>query len=336
MYRTLLSLIALVLVSLLVSCERPAPPSPNAPPGAESARWDGDPASVRLVALSPAVALILQDLGLEDRIVGTHDFDTALSASIPRVGSFDGIDYEALLLARPTHVLIELNKDKPLPARLESLSKERGWIVQRFGSIDTLDDIARVMDDLYLTYVSPPEDGEANAIGFSDPADRFDKAMPSEAFARSIADRGPIVGGAGRILLLGAVSPPGALGPGSFHAQVLGRIGGENALESGGLWQELDAEDVVRLSPDGIVIVMPRDPTDDDRFVEPRRVSASKLIERLGAVGRLDIPAIKNRRVALIDSEHCQIPAGSSMSSFANDLAGILEQWTAQRSADAP
>ena len=331
MPRTLLSLTLLALLTLLVSCDRPVSPA-NAPSAPRAIELE----AMRFVTLSPALGLMLQDLGIEDRVVGAHDWDHALGRSIPRVGSLDGIDYEALLLANPTHVLIELSADAALPARLASLSRQHGWVVRRVGSLDTLDDVGETMDDLYLSYVSPPEAGATSTIGFSDPAARFDKTMPSEAFARAISDRGPSVRGAGRVLLLGALGPPQAIGPGSFHHQVLTRLGGQNAIDSGGMWQELDTEDVVRLKPDAIVLVLPRDVTDDDRFVEPPEASDAELIRRLGIVGTQDIPAITTRRVALIDHPLAHVPAGSSMRAFADELGSILERWTAEGRASAP
>ncbi|MFI4897087.1 MAG: ABC transporter substrate-binding protein [Phycisphaerales bacterium JB059] len=320
-------LIALTLTLGLASCERAAPSKgPERP----------DPDEVRLVALSPALGLMLRDLGLEDRVVGVHDFDHALSDSIPRVGSLNGIDYEALLSVRPTHVLVEIASHREAPERLLTLGEAHGWEVRRIDSIRTVDDIARVIDDLYLSFVSPPEAGAVNAIGFSDPSERFDKRMPSEAFAQAIAARGPAVEGAGRVLLLGATTPPSALGPGSFHAQILERLGGANAITEGGMWQELDAEDVLRLSPDGIVLVMPRDRTEADRFGAPERAPASEVIRRLGVVGELPIPAIRQGRVALIDESDALVPAASSMGRFAERLAEILERWTHVRAQAAP
>lgn len=331
MRRALASLVLLVVLAALAACDRPSAPPAS---GASSSRVAlGD---LRFVTLSPALGLMLQDLGLEDQIVGAHDYDSALARSIPRVGSLESIDYEALLRARPTHVLVEISDDRALPERLVALGEAQGWVLRRVRTLRTLDDIAETMDDLYLDYVSPPEAEAPGVLGFSDPGSRFEKTMPSEAFARSLGDRGPAVRRAGRVLLLGALSPPQAFGPGSFHAQVLERIGGISAIEGGGMWQELDAEDVVRLSPDAIVIISPRDEGEGDRFAPPPPLSAPELIERLGRVGTLDIPAIRRGRVALIDDPRSHIPAGSSMRALGDELASILERWGDEGEAGAP
>ena len=64
---------------------------------------------------------------------------------------------------------------------------------------------------------------------------------------------------AGRVLLLWPTNPPAAVGPGSFHHEVLVRAGGRPAIESGSAYIELDAEGVLALAPDAIMVISPRD-----------------------------------------------------------------------------
>lgn len=319
-----LPLIPLALILALGSCGR----SPSGTGGASGAAAPEhqDP---RIVALSPAIAHMLVGLGLEDRIVGRHDWDLVLRRDVPAVGSQDGIDYEALLRADPTDILLEWGS-RPLPERLTSLAGERGWTVRNYGSMLTLDDIARTLDDLSLAYAEPFEDrpgemGLKNATTL-DPTERFERPLPSERLARAWRDRGPPVRRAGRVLLLGVIDPPSAMGPGSFHQQILERIGGTPAITRGAAWQEMDAEDVLRLAPDGIVLVLPRTPGPDEAFEAPATPTTDELIGRLGAVGRLDIPAIRAGRVALIDHPLAHLPS-TSMADFADELAAILERW---------
>jgi hypothetical protein len=63
----------------------------------------------------------------------------------------------------------------------------------------------------------------------------------------------------GRVLLLWPSSPPAAVGPGSFHHEILERVGGVPAIEEGSAYIELDAEDVLGLAPDGIVLIAARE-----------------------------------------------------------------------------
>src|SRR5262245_61348101 len=110
---------------------------------------DGGP---RIVALSPAVAVILRDLGLADRIVGRHGYDFVLNKSVPVCGDqAGGIDYETLLRARPTHVLIESGA-RETPGRLTELAEEHHWAVESLRML-TLDDIEHTARRLGETFV---------------------------------------------------------------------------------------------------------------------------------------------------------------------------------------
>ena len=72
----------------------------------------------RIVALGPSVGIILQDLGLEELVVGRHGWDLALDPDLPVCGDLNGIDYENLIGVRPTHVLLEWGSQE-VPRRLE-------------------------------------------------------------------------------------------------------------------------------------------------------------------------------------------------------------------------
>ncbi len=316
--------LAAAFTLVLGGCGRSSPDT--AAPGAPKTTPEGER---RIVALSPALAHMLVGLGLEDRIVGRHDWDLVLSKQVPAVGSQDGIDYEALLRTDPTDVLLEWGS-RPLPTRLTTLADEHGWTIRNYGALLTLDDIATTLDDLHFAYAriddKPDEASQIDRAMNPDPTTRFTRPRPSERLAQAWLDRGPGVRRAGRVLLLGMADPPSAMGPGSFHQQVLERIGGTPAITDGAAWRELDAEDVLRLAPDAIVLVLPRVPSDDEAFEPPPEPTADELIARLGAIGRLDIPALSARRVALIDHPLAHLPS-TSMADFADELAEILQRW---------
>ncbi|MBZ0172730.1 MAG: hypothetical protein K8E66_10150 [Phycisphaerales bacterium] len=289
----------------------------------------------RIVALSPAVAVMLRDLGVAERIVGKHDYDRVLPEHVRAVGHQEAIDYEALLAVRPTHVVIEWGS-RPMPPRLIELAEGQGWDVVNVTLL-TLDDIARTVDDMAIMFGAVEFGGRvpARAPGdsapevlrlmprFTDPADMFEAEMPSARLARAWSLRGEGFECLGGVLLLSATDPPGALGPGSFHHQILGRIGGAHAIEVGSPWMELDVEDIHRLAPSAIVLIAPRG-TDD----EPAQVGPDELRRRLGRIARLDIPAVRSGRLGLIDDPLALLPS-TSMARFADELAAMLEAWRA-------
>ena len=293
----------------------------------------------RLVVLSPAVAVMLRDLGLADLIVGKHDYDLVLPDTVPAVGHQEALDYEAILGAAPTEIIIEWGS-RPLPPRLTEFAESHGWEIRRVTLL-TIDDIARTVDDLAIGFgavrfetggpgvsgLSPEGlpgdlDRMAEPLQFRDPSVRFGDELPSATLARAWSPRGDGFEGIGPVLLLGSTTPPGVLGPGSFHDQILRRIGGVPAIDEGSPWMELAAEDIYRLDPAAIVLIAPRDPGS----AYGTDVSAAALLNRLGRVGTLDVEAVRSGRIAIIDDPLALLPS-TSMAGYADDLAAILEGW---------
>lgn len=304
----LLTLLAVIVAAAIVyvtalSGRTSAPgPASNAPPD-----------SARIVVLSPGLADILRACDFGPALVGRHAFDAWSDPSLPVCGDQSGINYEALIAARPTHVLVEWGQ-RDLPPRLVELAAANNWLLKNYPLL-TLADIQAAADDIQISV--PPEPHPSGSSEITPAArrlrDRFDAA-----FARRDAlDR------AGRILILYSAKPPTVLGPGSFHHQILERLGATPAITEGKPFITLDAEDVLRLKPDGIVLIQPR-AAGSPAFPTPR--DAASLTDRLGAVATLDIPAVRNGHIALIDDETAALP-GPSLAKIGDQLAEILAAW---------
>jgi len=251
----------------------------------------------RIAALSPAIAIILDDLGLTDRVVARHAFDEYSEPSIPVAGDQGGVDYERLLRAEPTHVLLQWGARQP-PLRLGELADERGWILVDYP-MRTLGDIREATRDLGERFDQP----QAAAALLR----RMDEAwapVPHE-FAQRV----------GRVLPLYWTNPPGAAGPGSFHHQLLESMGLTPALTRGPAYIEIDPEDLRRLNPDTIVLFAPN--------AEP-----ADLAEMLSPLERLELRAVREGRVALINHPWSQIP-GTTMIETAQRTRDALRELTA-------
>ena len=302
----------LLALLLLPACDAKAPDAGERIGGA-------DPAELRITALSPAIGVMLRDLGLEGRIVARHNYDRALDPAIPPVGDQLTIDYERLIALDPTHVYTQF-EGAGVPARLRTIAADRGWALEDLR-LTSLDEIAVAMDDLHLDL----RGFDTRRAEEFDPTRQFERTtLPSERLAHAWRDRGPAVRGAGRVLMLAATDPPGVLGPGSFHDQLLTRIGGTPAVTTGGPWQELDAEDLLRLAPDTIVVFIPESREHpDDLFTEPPPPAWGEAEQRLGRIATLPIPAVEHRRVVLIFDELALLPS-SSLAGIADHLADAL------------
>lgn len=307
------------------------------------------PTHPRVAALAPGVSRIISDLGCGDLIVARHAYDKWSDQSIAICGDQTGIDYEKLIATNPTHVFVQLG-EKDLPDALVKLGRERGWVVRNIPLL-TLDDISHATFELSAAVVTP----ELDVLRAEDAA-LTRPAVPSEgqrerekrltetgpALVRRIElayANDPALASAGRVLLLyqgegetgGAKSHPAALGPGSYSHDILLRIGGRSATPTGKAFMPLDVEDVAALSPpaDAIVIVRPRDPG----IPKGPAPSADELLGSLGPIARLDIPAVKAKRIAIIDDPMALIP-GTNLAAFADELRAILKQWSGPMAPD--
>ncbi len=296
---------ALLPIVLLAACDRSPAPA-GAPTNASKASAAARP--LRIVALSPAIAITLRDLGLADRIVGRHGYDFVLDKSLPVCGDQTGIDYERLLEAQPTHVYIEWGK-KELPPRLRELAAAHDWTIRTYDllTIDAVEACARELYKELRTDRGDPRPWESTDLAMS----------IAQAGAKSESDLSRV----GRVMLLASVDPPGLLGPGSFHHQILMRLGATPALTEGGPWQNRDAEDVLKIAPDAIVVLRPR------AYGTPAaNPTGEELVKALGRVGTLDLPAIRRGRVALIDDPLALTPS-TAMVGVSGRLDEILSAW---------
>ena len=236
----------------------------------------------RLAVLSPALAQTLRDLGAEGTIVARHGWDSFTSPGIPPVGNEGGIDYEALLKSKPTHIILQSGA-KENPARLEALAAQNHWHILRVPAL-TLDDISAGIAPL------------AQAAGVTDQA--------REAAAGVFRDAFELVGGlkarAGRVLVLAGVDPPTVMGPGSFHYEMVERLGADAVPNDGAAFIQWSVEDVIRCDPDTLVLMLPG----ADGTVQA--VAAA-----LGPLARPGLRCVTSGRVVVISDPKCHLPATS-------------------------
>lgn len=253
----------------------------------------------RLVVMSPGLAMILRDLGLADRIVGRHGYDRVTPSSVEVAGDETRLDYEALLRVNPTAVILQ-DGGRPTPERLTDLARERGWAIHRVPVL-ALDDVRSAigtMDRLGRGAGAEGPEGSAASERARELVRSFDAALAERA---GLAER------MGRTLVLGSTDPPGAMGPGSFHYELVARLGAEPAPAAGSAWMNLSVEDVVRLDPDSLVLVMPGAPEWADGGGD-RGGDRGGVLGRLSEVG---LRAVSTGRVVVVRDEHGQLPSTS-------------------------
>lgn len=296
-------LIACLVSLLLISACSRSPAPPTTPP------TDG---RARVVALSPAIASIMRDLDQTRLIVGRHAHDAWSDPALPACGDqVAGIDYEQILRVRPTHVFLQMAS---APEKLVRMGRERGFVVKNY-TILSLDEIRLATRELWNWGGRP-----------GDPGDYGMERAPLEDRMDAAWSRDPEIDAAkvGRVLLLAQVDPAGALGPGSWHHDILRRLGATPAIVEGSVFITMDAEDVLRLAPDAIILFAPRAPGTP---APPQHPDAAGVIAMLGALGELRIPAITNAKAALIDDPSCHLPS-TAMIGVAEEMRRILRGWS--------
>ena len=316
----------LCALALIVGCSRSGSTGGAASKAGSHAKDQATEVEHRFAVFSPAIGVMLRDLGFEDSVVGRHSFDSALSKSIPVVGSHIDVDYEMLLSVEPTDVFFEINESE-IPPKVISLAKEHDWQIWSY-KLETLDDIANTVDDLYFKLVGfsqpAPSADPFNIV--VDPSAKFQIDLPSARLASAWSPMGRPASDAGRVLLLASLDPPGAMGPGSFHAQLIDRLGLSPAIESGGMWQELDYEDIVHLNPDSIIVLKPREPDPVDLIGEPQAMSWDEIRQRVGGIADLPISAVHTRRIAIIEDPLGLLPS-TSLARVADEIREAVMGW---------
>ncbi len=197
------ALVACSVLSLLVGCgdDTPLPEPTEEPRGA----------GLRVVSLGPNLTEFCFALGAGERLVGVtaHCDHPAAARQLPKVGSYDGIDVEAVLLLAPDLVLV--------PA--EGLMQDAAEQLAALGvevlpvHIDTLDALPEVATRL----------GEA-----LDVAERG-RVLGRELRARLEAVRATPTTRPSAVLVYGS-EPLVVAGPGSFGASLLEAAGAANAF----------------------------------------------------------------------------------------------------------
>ncbi len=252
----------------------------------------------RIVAMSPAVAIILRDLGCEELIVGRHFHDLVLDESVPVIGDQAGIDYERLVAVDPTIVALEWGSSRPVPPQLVELAESRGW---RLVNLELLT-LAQIREGVtrLANVVGSPEAKERSEILVR----QMDATWIPQA---SLANR------AGRVLALFWTDPLGAPGPGSFHFQLLERLGLEMAIVEGGPYLTLDPESVRAMAPDSILLFMPG-------------AAGTEISSLLGPLAGIGLGAVETGRVGVVSSPLCLTPS-TSMIGVAQEVGSIIGSW---------
>ena len=282
-------LVVLFSLSALPGCRdaSQAESAPDKPNGAGPAQ--------RIAVLSPAMAIIIRDLGQGDRIVARHGWDMATDVEIPVAGDQRGIDYEVLLGTGPDLILLESGAE-PVPSRLRELANRNEWRIVRLPML-TLADIRSAV--LELDQLTAPAAPSARALELV------------EAFDESLRPQPGVPSHAGRVVMIVSADPPGVLGPGSFHYEIGHAMGLDMEPLDGAPFINMSAEELRALNPDTVVFIVPG--AADEQ--------SSTMLEPLASLG---MRAVERGGIILVTDAESLTPS-TAMIRFAQDLRSQFE-----------
>ncbi|NJL30995.1 MAG: hypothetical protein HC898_04855 [Phycisphaerales bacterium] len=116
--------------------------------------------AMRLVTLAPALSQMIVDIDQAHLLAGVSRSDDAAPVGLPIVGDIMDIQSEALLAAKPTHVLIMLTKEG-VPTRLQDLARRSDFQIVAYPSPTSMAEIGTILLDeaefvTGLTGIAPP------------------------------------------------------------------------------------------------------------------------------------------------------------------------------------
>lgn len=257
---------------------------------------------LRIVSLSPAITDILIDLDLESNIIGRDNWESQLSPSIPRVGDLTSLDVESLIILDPTDIILQAG-NKGVPAPLQNLAAKYKWNIINI-QIDNLSDIENTIlnlpDKLSIRNTDPEKYKiiKFNAELLIQQAKSAITPLPKE-----------VTDIAGPILFIHHVDTISVFGPGSYLCDMLEALGGQNAVQNGLPWQQLDVELLIKIDPWAIIIVNSNPVTANDT----RIISTDNFENLLGPLSKLPLQAIHNKRVIQLSHPQILLPGSSMM-----------------------
>lgn len=301
----LLGVLAAAVLLLVAGCDR----APDASV-ATTQPVPADTGAMRLISLTPALTQMLVDLGQAHLLVGVGQNDAAApsDAKLPIVGTYLDPDIEGILALRPTHILITSGKEGP-SRRLAAVALEHGITIANYRYPNSIEDVGRILmdEDEFIS----GGNGETVSLG---------TLLDIKPQAHSLK--------LGMLVRLGALNnatytprPPNVLlligdglmasGPGTVLNQLLTQINARNAAWDAAVpAPTFDREKLLAARPDVILFLLPDapplGPLDQD--------------ERLASLRGLDIPAVKQQRIVLVNDPLVLLPS-SSLDRIAATLA---------------
>ena len=248
----------------------------------------------RLVTLAPALSQMIVDLEAGDRLVGVSKNDPAAPADTEVVGTFIDVNTEKLVSLKPTHVLMLTSKEGA-PPRVRELARDGQF------ELITYDYPRSVKAVAWLLHHEAGA-GDSPSVGHV-----LNRAEAAKKLKRRLLgrleklDRMTLHWPKPRTLMVIGTDPLTATGPGTVNDELLDAAGGYNAARGAAVTAPtLGREQLLAMNPDAIVLL---DPGGEPLASNPA------YDKRLTVLRGLNIPAVRDQRIALLNDPRVFLPS---------------------------
>lgn len=294
----------------------------NAPPPIDPELNEG---GLRIVSLAPALTQMLIDMGYGNAVVGVAEHDAAAPIDLPVVGNYQDINTEALASLKPSLVLT-MAEDGKTPRRLANLASRYRFKVGCYPYPRSVEDVFKIMyDDQEFLPGGQPSKTMSLGTLLDDPFKAI-SVVAHKSMQLGQIEKVTSSAPKPRVLMVIGVNPIMASGPGRVHHHLLTLFaGGVNAVEDAAIEAPtLDREKLLKANPDVILLLLPGaaplKPIPQD----------SRLAELRG----LDIPAVRDGRVVLINDPLVLLPS-TSLARIGGAMAKAIHPDLSERIDDA-
>jgi iron complex transport system substrate-binding protein len=248
----------------------------------------------RIISLAPSITEIIFELQQEDRLIGVTRYSNYpdAAAALPSVGSYVRLDLEKIISLEPDLcIAVKDGNPRAVVLRLESLGIPVYAVDPRNLSsiMDTMREIGGLLN--------------AEKIA----QDRIQRLQDRVA---RVQDRVGRAGDAPGVFFQIGISPIVSIGAGTLIDELIERAGGRNLARGDEPYPRFSREQVLMLQPDIIIISSMARSEEFDRVLTEWAQWP-------------DIPAVRNHRVALVDSDIFDRPSPRSVRAL-ESLAALI------------
>lgn len=209
----------------------------NAPKtGITGAKVPSKSQDIRIVSTAPSTTEFLFALGLGPKIVGVSKFCNfpAEVEDIPKVGGHTDPDLETIIALKPTMVVgVDSSRRKKSEDILTKAKIKSVWV-----KVETVTDVLQIPETLQRTFNLQK-------------VENLGEKMKASLQPIKVEN-----GQRPKVLVLFGLEPMIAAGPGTYINELVERAGGQNILNSGPAYPQLDNEKLIALDPEIIIDVI--------------------------------------------------------------------------------